>query len=130
MAYYLHHNALFLEPKLGKCVRRKLLIVSFLCFVSALCDADVVVEQQSVHFRTQIRVKAFAQESEIVSNPLRWPVVSEVVDDGSWVEAGQAVMDQDEFAIRVKLGRGEADATVLTCDLSYDYVRINAEYRT
>lgn len=45
-------------------------------------------------------------------------------------EAGQAVMDRDEFAIRVKLGRGEADATVLTCDLSYDYVRINAEYRT
>ena len=45
-------------------------------------------------------------------------------------QAGQSVMEQPEFAIRVKLGRGEAVARVLTCDLSYDYVRINAEYRT
>ena len=39
-------------------------------------------------------------------------------------------MDQDAFTSRVVLGRGEAEARVLTCDLSYDYVRINAEYRT
>ena len=45
-------------------------------------------------------------------------------------QAGQSVMERPEFAIRVKLGRGEAVARVLTCDLSYDYVRINAEYRT
>ncbi len=44
--------------------------------------------------------------------------------------AGQAVMDQSEFVIRIVLGRGEAESRVLTCDLSYDYVRINAEYRT
>jgi glutamate N-acetyltransferase/amino-acid N-acetyltransferase len=45
-------------------------------------------------------------------------------------ELGQAVMSQKEFSIRVELGRGAAAARVLTCDLSYDYVRINAEYRT
>jgi glutamate N-acetyltransferase/amino-acid N-acetyltransferase len=45
-------------------------------------------------------------------------------------EAGQTVMDRDEFVIRVELGRGESDTRVLTCDLSYDYVKINAEYRT
>jgi glutamate N-acetyltransferase/amino-acid N-acetyltransferase len=45
-------------------------------------------------------------------------------------EAGQAVMQQDHFTIRVHLGRGKATGTVLTCDLSYDYVKINAEYRT
>jgi glutamate N-acetyltransferase/amino-acid N-acetyltransferase len=44
--------------------------------------------------------------------------------------AGQAVMDRAELAITVRLGRGTADTRVLTCDLSYDYVRINAEYRT
>ncbi len=44
--------------------------------------------------------------------------------------AGQAVMDQAEISIVVKLGRGEAIQEVLTCDLSYDYVKINAEYRT
>jgi glutamate N-acetyltransferase/amino-acid N-acetyltransferase len=44
--------------------------------------------------------------------------------------AGQSVMDKPEFSIRVKLGRGEVQTRVLTCDLSYDYVKINAEYRT
>ncbi len=44
--------------------------------------------------------------------------------------AGQQVMDNDEMTIRVRLGRGGAETRVLTCDLSYDYVKINAEYRT
>ncbi|WP_394752385.1 bifunctional glutamate N-acetyltransferase/amino-acid acetyltransferase ArgJ [Crenothrix sp.] len=44
--------------------------------------------------------------------------------------AGQAVMDREEITITVKLGRGSASQEVLTCDFSYDYVRINAEYRT
>ena len=45
-------------------------------------------------------------------------------------EAGQQVMNRDEITVTVKLGRGEAAQEVLTCDLSYDYVKINAEYRT
>jgi glutamate N-acetyltransferase / amino-acid N-acetyltransferase len=45
-------------------------------------------------------------------------------------EAGQQVMNGDEITVTVKLGRGEAAQEVLTCDLSYDYVKINAEYRT
>lgn len=45
-------------------------------------------------------------------------------------EAGQQVMDQSELTIRVDLGRGTHGQTILTCDLSYDYVKINAEYRT
>lgn len=44
--------------------------------------------------------------------------------------AGKRVMDQSELTIRVKLGRGESMTRVLTCDLSYDYVKINAEYRS
>jgi glutamate N-acetyltransferase/amino-acid N-acetyltransferase len=40
------------------------------------------------------------------------------------------VMQQAEFAVRVDLARGSARATVWTCDFSYDYVRINADYRT
>lgn len=42
----------------------------------------------------------------------------------------QQVMDQTEITVRVVLNRGSAVAQVWTCDLSYDYVRINAEYRT
>lgn len=45
-------------------------------------------------------------------------------------QAGQAVMAGDDILVRVSLGRGTAHRTVLTCDFSYDYVRINAEYRT
>ena len=45
-------------------------------------------------------------------------------------EAGKIVMNQAEIIIGVKLGRGEFTQTVLTCDFSYDYVKINAEYRT
>ena len=45
-------------------------------------------------------------------------------------EAGQQVMNRNEITVTVNLGRGEASQEVLTCDLSYDYVKINAEYRT
>jgi len=44
--------------------------------------------------------------------------------------AGQQVMNQEEITVTVVLGRGEVEQRVLTCDFSYDYVRINAEYRT
>jgi glutamate N-acetyltransferase/amino-acid N-acetyltransferase len=40
------------------------------------------------------------------------------------------VMRKPEFTVRVVLNRGKASATLWTCDLSYDYVKINAEYRT
>lgn len=43
---------------------------------------------------------------------------------------GQRVMKEAEITVRVELGRGRADATVWTCDFSYDYVKINADYRT
>ena len=45
-------------------------------------------------------------------------------------EQGQRVMARPEIAIRVELGRGGAAARIWTTDLSFDYVRINAEYRT
>ncbi|MBL8373957.1 bifunctional glutamate N-acetyltransferase/amino-acid acetyltransferase ArgJ [Accumulibacter sp.] len=45
-------------------------------------------------------------------------------------EDGAAIMQQAEIGVRVSLGRGQARATVYTCDLSYDYVKINADYRS
>ena len=45
-------------------------------------------------------------------------------------EDGQRAMKNDEIALRVDLGRGSARATVWTCDLSHDYVSINADYRS
>jgi glutamate N-acetyltransferase/amino-acid N-acetyltransferase len=44
--------------------------------------------------------------------------------------AGAAIMSQSEFEVRIDLGQGSASETVWTTDLSYEYVRINAEYRT
>jgi glutamate N-acetyltransferase/amino-acid N-acetyltransferase len=43
---------------------------------------------------------------------------------------GQRVMKQSEITVRVVLGLGQASETVWTCDLSYDYVKINADYRS
>ena len=45
-------------------------------------------------------------------------------------EDGQRVMKQAEITVRVGLGRGTASDTVWTCDLSHDYVSINADYRS
>ena len=45
-------------------------------------------------------------------------------------EDGQRVMKQSEITVRVDLHRGPAQTTVWTCDLSYDYVKINADYRS
>ena len=45
-------------------------------------------------------------------------------------EDGARVMQQAEITVRVNLGRGDAGARVYTCDFSYDYVKINADYRS
>jgi glutamate N-acetyltransferase/amino-acid N-acetyltransferase len=45
-------------------------------------------------------------------------------------EQGKAVMKPAEIQVRVTLGRGTETATVWTCDFSYDYVKINADYRS
>lgn len=68
------------------------------------------------------RIKLFLDEVCIVEQGGRSPTYTE--------ELGQQVMKRDEITLRVELGRGEAQANVWTCDFSYDYVRINAEYRT
>ena len=45
-------------------------------------------------------------------------------------DAGASVLAQEEFRVMIDLGRGDATETVWTTDLSYEYVRINAEYRS
>ena len=45
-------------------------------------------------------------------------------------EQGIQAMKKPEFTVRVVLNRGKAAATLWTCDLSFDYVKINADYRT
>ena len=58
-----------------------------------------------------------------------------MVEDGgraaAYTEArGQAAMKPAEITVRITLGRGIETATVWTCDFSYDYVKINADYRS
>lgn len=68
------------------------------------------------------RVRVYLNEVCIVDNGGRAPAYTE--------EQGAAVMKQEEIVIRVCLGRGQARDTVYTCDFSYDYVKINADYRS
>jgi glutamate N-acetyltransferase/amino-acid N-acetyltransferase len=51
-------------------------------------------------------------------------------DPGYREEDGARVMQQPEITVRVDLARGAAAATVWTCDFSYEYVKINADYRS
>jgi len=44
--------------------------------------------------------------------------------------AGQAAMAEEDISVTIQLGRGESTTQLWTCDLSHDYVRINAEYRS
>jgi glutamate N-acetyltransferase / amino-acid N-acetyltransferase len=58
-------------------------------------------------------------------------VVTQGGRKASYQEAdGARVMKQSEITVRIDLKRGPAQATVWTCDLSYDYVKINADYRS
>ncbi|WP_066799963.1 bifunctional glutamate N-acetyltransferase/amino-acid acetyltransferase ArgJ [Moraxella oblonga] len=50
--------------------------------------------------------------------------------DGYTESQGQTVMSRPEITIHIELGQGECTDTVYTCDLSYDYVKINADYRS
>jgi glutamate N-acetyltransferase/amino-acid N-acetyltransferase len=68
------------------------------------------------------RVEIYLDDVCIVRTGARAPDYTEA--------AGQQVMQQPELTIRVVLGRGDRNEQVWTCDLSYDYVKINAEYRT
>jgi len=45
-------------------------------------------------------------------------------------DQGAAIMADAEITVRIDLARGNAQATIWTCDLSYDYVKINADYRS
>lgn len=67
-------------------------------------------------------VNVFLDNVCIVAQGMRAPGYSEA--------AGSEVMQRDEILIRVDLGRGKVSETIWTCDLSHEYVRINAEYRT
>lgn len=68
------------------------------------------------------RVCVHLNETLIVENGCRAKTYTE--------EQGQAVMSQTEIAININLGRGDFAETVWTTDLSYEYVRINADYRS
>ncbi|MBL0730271.1 bifunctional glutamate N-acetyltransferase/amino-acid acetyltransferase ArgJ [Piscinibacter sp. HJYY11] len=70
----------------------------------------------------QSRIELFLDDVHVVTQGGRKP---------SYQEAdGARVMKQAEITVRVDLKRGSAQATVWTCDLSYDYVKINADYRS
>ncbi|MEI6804452.1 MAG: bifunctional glutamate N-acetyltransferase/amino-acid acetyltransferase ArgJ [Burkholderiales bacterium] len=70
----------------------------------------------------QERIELFLDDVHVVTQGGRNPAYRE--------EDGQRVMRQSEILVRVGLGRGNATDTVWTCDLSHDYVSINADYRS
>jgi glutamate N-acetyltransferase/amino-acid N-acetyltransferase len=90
------------DPNLGR----------LLCAIGYAGVADLDVE----------RVALYLDDVLVASHGGRHPDYRE--------EQGQRVLSQSEFTVRVVLNRGAAHARVWTCDFSYDYVRINADYRS
>ena len=70
----------------------------------------------------QTGIELYLDEVHVVTKGGRHPDYRE--------EQGQQVMKQSEITVRVLLGRGTASDQVWTCDLSHDYVSINADYRS
>lgn len=70
----------------------------------------------------QSLIDLFLDDVHVATHGARHPAYAE--------EQGQRVMKQAEITVRVNLHRGAASATVWTCDLSHDYVSINADYRS
>ena len=70
----------------------------------------------------QTRIDLYLDDVHVAVHGGRHPAYRE--------EDGQRVMKQAEITVRVNLGRGSAADTVWTCDLSHDYVSINADYRS
>ena len=70
----------------------------------------------------QTRIELYLDDVHVATQGGRNPAYRE--------EDGQRVMKQSEITVRVALGRGTASDTVWTCDLSHDYVSINADYRS
>lgn len=68
------------------------------------------------------KVRVYLNQVCIVENGGRAPAYTE--------DQGSAAMKEEEITIRVCLGRGSACDTVYTCDFSYEYVKINADYRS
>jgi glutamate N-acetyltransferase/amino-acid N-acetyltransferase len=117
----------------------------------ALDDAEAVQVGKTIAHSPLVKTAFFASDpnwGRILAAVGRAGVVNLVLDDvqifldevcivenggraDSYTEAaGQQVMNQPEITVTVNLGRGMAVQEVLTCDFSYDYVKINAEYRT
>ena len=70
----------------------------------------------------QTQIDLFLDQVHVAKNGGRHPDYRE--------EDGQRVMKQSEITVRIDLHRGAARSTVWTCDLSCDYVKINADYRS
>ncbi len=70
----------------------------------------------------QTKIELFLDDVHVATRGGRHPAYRE--------EDGRRVMKQSEIGVRVQLGRGNVAETVWTCDLSHDYVTINADYRS
>ena len=82
--------------------------------LAAVGNAEVplVVDRISIHLGEHL----------VVANGIRAPGYTE--------KKGQEVMNREEITIHINLGQGNASHTVWTCDLTHDYITINADYRT
>jgi glutamate N-acetyltransferase / amino-acid N-acetyltransferase len=109
--------------RVGKCIAHSPLVkTAFFASDPNLGRLIMAIGNAGVANMDVSRVSIWLGDVRVLHNGGRDPAYRE--------EDGARVMQPAEIEVRVALGRGNADQTVWTCDFSYDYVKINAEYRT
>ena len=64
------------------------------------------------------------------STPARKPLLAMIAGSKTGSTTGKSIMESREIFIEVDIGLGDSEATAWGCDLTYDYVKINAMYTT
>jgi glutamate N-acetyltransferase / amino-acid N-acetyltransferase len=109
--------------RVGKCIAHSPLVkTAFFASDPNLGRLIMAIGNAGVAYMDISRVSIWLGDVRVLANGGRDPAYRE--------EDGARVMKPAEIDVHVALGRGNAEQTVWTCDFSYDYVKINAEYRT
>ena len=72
---------------------------------------------RTFRYRVKIRVSAFAQEAETITNPLNWPHVRHVVSDGSFVEKGSVIVEFDREELEFRLADAQREGVAVQAEL-------------
>ena len=103
---------------------RWLLLLLALPCLGRTPDETVVVERKSLAYTYAMRVKAFTEKAEMISNPVSWLPISHIVEDGAKVEEGQVIVRFNSQNALFELGALERTRDVIDAELAHRLAEI------